>query len=92
LNRRPDRTILLDLDPSTALARARSRNEREGQNFDEGRFEAESLAFHGRVRDGYLLLAEQEAQRIRVLDGSGSPDDVETRVWESVRDLFPAGA
>lgn len=91
LDRRPDRTILLDLDPERALARARRRNDARGDGFDEGRFEAESLAFHERVRDGYLLLAEQERDRIRVLDASGPADEVEERVWGAVRSLLISG-
>jgi dTMP kinase len=91
LDRRPDRTILLDLEADRALARARSRNETRGSGFDEGRFEAESTAFHERVRDGYLLLAGQEPDRFRVLDASGPEDEVERRIWDAVRDLVAPG-
>ncbi|MCY3758152.1 MAG: dTMP kinase [Acidobacteria bacterium] len=66
--RKPDLTLLIDIEPSLSLARARDRNRRTG--LDEGRFEAESLAFFHRVREGYLQIAAREPGRVRVLDGS----------------------
>ncbi len=89
LDRRPDRTVLLDLDPKSGLARARARNRERGLARSEGRFEKESLEFHRRVRDGYLALAASFPDRIRVVPSDGSPDQVEARVVDAVRDLFP---
>ncbi len=75
----PDRTILLDLDARTGLERARKRDiESAGQ--DEGRFEAEELSFHGRVRDAYLDLARRRPDRMVVVPGTGTPDDVFARI------------
>src|SRR5262245_47751969 len=54
---RPERTILLDIDPQVGLARARTRN--HGRTEDEGRFEMENLDFYTRIRNGYLKLAEK---------------------------------
>jgi dTMP kinase len=90
LDRRPDRTVLLDMDPVTSLTRARRRNQALGSSFSEGRFEAEELAFHERVREGYLLLAGQSPERFRVIDADGDMNTVEGRVWDSVRDLVEA--
>jgi dTMP kinase len=66
---RPDRTILLDLPAETGLARKRG---------DElTRFEtAFGLAFHRRVRDGFLALAKAEPDRFIVIDASRSADDI----------------
>ncbi len=75
----PDRTILLDLDPQAGLERARRRNsERAGA--DEGRFEAEELSFHNRVRRAYLDLAQRWPKRIVVVSAAGSPDEVFCRI------------
>ena len=63
--RAPDLTLLFDLEPKVALARMRVRT---GGAAD--RFEAESLAFHERVRAAYLELARAEPARIRVVDAS----------------------
>jgi len=85
LDRRPDRTVLLDLDPATGVTRALARDAALGTSATAGRFEAEALAFHERVREGYLLLAEQEPARFVVLDGSGTPEQIADRVWQAVR-------
>lgn len=91
LDLRPVRTILLDLDPEIALTRARRRNDDRGVSGTEGRFEDEDLAFHRRVRDGYLHLAKQEPQRYRVVPATGEPDEVESRILEALADLLPVG-
>ena len=82
LRQAPDRTLLIDLDPTLGLERARGRNRKAAQ--DEGRFEAEDLAFHRRVRDGYLALAQAEPERFRVVDGDAPPDVVQTRIQEAL--------
>lgn len=76
----PDVTVLLDLEPRIALGRARRRNEADGSVLDEGRFEAEELPFHHRVREGYLELSRLFPERIRVIPAHGSPDDVFRRI------------
>lgn len=63
---RPDLTFLLDLNPADGLARQAERT----------RMEAESLAFHTRVRDGFLEIAKAEPSRFIVLDAAHSPDAV----------------
>jgi len=90
LDRRPHRTILLDLDPAEGLARARRRNAGQGTDETEGRFEREQVEFHTRVRAGYLDLAAAEPARIRIVDAGGDPDQVESRVLAALRDLLPA--
>lgn len=74
----PDLTLLFDLPEQTGLARARSRNADASQ--DEGRFEAEDLRFHQRVREGYLTLAAAEPSRFALIDAVGDVDDVYARV------------
>jgi len=77
----PDKTILLDLDPETGLSRALSRNLASGSATKEGRFEAEDLEFHKRVRQAYLELAAQAPHRINIVPASGTPDEVSTRIF-----------
>ncbi len=76
----PDLTLLFDLPEEVGLARARSRN--AGATTDEGRFEAEDLRFHRRVREGYLALAVAEPQRFAVVDAQGTEDEVFARVTD----------
>jgi dTMP kinase len=78
--RDPDATILLDLEPEIGLERARRRNHLAATACAEGRFEAESLAFHAGVRTGYLDLARQFPQRFHIVPASGTPDEVFSRI------------
>lgn len=66
-NVKPDLTFLLDLPVEEGLRRAWKRM--ENRTAKEDRFEKESLEFHQRVREGYLILARRDPQRIMILDG-----------------------
>lgn len=72
----PDLTLLFDLSVETGLSRAGARNCENGTVISEGRFEAESMAFHSRVRSAYLELAAEEPDRISIIDAEQAPDDV----------------
>jgi dTMP kinase len=72
--RRPEITILLDIEPEIGLARARARNSKRAE--DEGRFEMEEVSFYTRIRNGYLDLAAREQHRIRVIPANRSIDAV----------------
>ena len=72
----PDLTLLFDLDASVGLGRARKRNQEEDIEQSEGRFEAEELDFHQRIRQGYLDLAKKYSYRYRLIDASLSPNKV----------------
>lgn len=74
---RPDLTIMLDLPVDVGLARKAPG--------DVTRFEAEyDLAFHRRVRDGFLAIAAAEPDRVVVIDATGSIDDVRAAVAAAV--------
>ena len=76
----PDRTLVLDLDPKVAYARATAGG--------ADRMEAEGLAFQERVRAAYLRLAAEESARVRLVDASGEKDAVFSRVADALRDLL----
>ncbi len=76
---RPDLTLLFDIEAASGIARARGRNNSRGLEA-EARFENEELAFHERVRQGYLTLVAQEPDRIRVVDASSSPEEIQAKV------------
>lgn len=76
----PDKTVLLDLDPAEGLSRARRRNASNPSAAAEGRFEAEDISFHRRVREAYLALAARYPGRIHVVEASGTPDEVFSRI------------
>lgn len=71
-NLKPDLTFLFDLPPREAAQR------RRGSPAD--RMERKELTFHERVREGYLTLARQEPDRIKILDATGEIDAVQRTV------------
>lgn len=75
----PDRTVVLDLDPALAYARATAAG--------ADRMEAEGLAFQERVRAAYLRLAAAEPARVRIVDASGEKNEVAARVLGAIGDL-----
>jgi dTMP kinase len=73
----PDLTILLDLPVEAGLERVAPD--------DVTRFEAEhDLAFHRRVRDGFLQLAGDAPERFVIVDATRSADEVAAEVWRAV--------
>jgi len=83
----PRVTLLFDLPEEVGLRRAVSRN--ANAEFDEGRFEAEDLRFHRRVREGYLAMAVAEPKRFAVIDADGTADDVFARTLDALRQRAP---
>ena len=79
----PDLTIILDLPVESGFARTRSRSATQG-NFD--RFEAQEYAFHQRVREAFLAIAEREPRRVKVVDADRDPEIVR----QAVREAFDA--
>lgn len=75
----PDLWIQLDLDPAEGLRRNRLSQEKSGAAGKDS-FEAEEIAFHQRLRNGFKELATQVSEPTVVLDANQSPDSV----WEKV--------
>jgi dTMP kinase len=80
----PDLTLLLDLDPEIGLKRALTRNLQDNKHTTEGRFEAESLAFHTRIREGYLTWAALNRGRFAVIDAAGSVEDTFAAIRKAI--------
>jgi dTMP kinase len=83
----PDLTLLLELSVEEGLRRAVGRNHKDG-TAHEGRFEAETLAFHQRVHAAYRQLAKSH-KRFRIVDASGDVAAVADRI-DRVLDEFLA--
>jgi dTMP kinase len=75
IEREPDLTILIDMDPKTALQRGLARSS------GEDRFEDMGLEFQQALRTGFLDLAKQDPARWRMIDGNRSIEDV----WHDVQ-------
>ncbi len=70
IGREPDLTVLIDVDPSTCLERAK------GRDGGEERFEDFGMEFQERLREGFLKLARRFDYRFRVVDGNRTPEAV----------------
>jgi dTMP kinase len=73
-----------------SVNRARRRNKtqagtKEAAKSDENRFEQESRAFFGRVRNAYLAIAAREPQRMVVVDARGTPEETHRQIVDVVR-------
>jgi dTMP kinase len=90
----PDLTLLLLPNFAASLARARRRNNRmEAETgTDEGRFETEADAFHRRVWEKYREIAAREPERITLIAGDLSIEEVHEQIMESVSERLLAVA
>ncbi|HWH22245.1 MAG TPA: dTMP kinase [Allosphingosinicella sp.] len=79
----PDRTLLLQVDPEVAAARAKSRD-MDGAD----RIGARDAAYHAKVASGFQAIAEAEPRRFRLVDASGSAEEVTSRLLAAIEDLL----
>jgi len=84
---KPDLTIILDMEPERGLERAESR--REGGEID--RFEGLDLAFHQRLRQGFLDIARDEPERCHVVNADRAIDDISGDIWRIVEERLVNG-
>jgi len=89
-NLQPDLTLLLLPSLTASLDRARSRNDRhtEKTGQDEGRFEQEQDAFYRRVWEKYRAIAAREPDRVVLISGNLSIDEVHEQIVEAVAELL----
>jgi dTMP kinase len=78
----PDLTVLIDLDVRTGLER-RHAAFKAGES-ELNRIDRRELAFHQRVREGYLALAAREPRRFFVINGLEPAHLIADRIWEKV--------
>ncbi|MEW6681690.1 MAG: dTMP kinase [Nitrospirota bacterium] len=76
----PDLVVLLDLPAEDGLARVQERR-------SANRLDREALAFHQRVRDGYLALAAKTPRRFKIFDARLSVDALQGAILEAVEPL-----
>ena len=78
---KPALTVLLDISTEEGLGRKRDKK--------RDRFEGEDIAFHQKVREGYLKLAANEPERWLVIDASQSREKIAETIWQRVSQLLP---
>ena len=86
---KPDLTFILDVPAAVGMQRAAKRRGDRGAD----RFEDEALAFHEKLRDGFLMLAANEPERCVLIDATAPKDEVAEQIWRIVSERFdPATA
>jgi dTMP kinase len=78
----PDLSLYLDVPPEVGLRR------RETGGEEMNRLDRETLAFHQRVREGYLALLRVEPDRWRTIDATGAIDEVQAAVRAAVAEVI----
>ncbi|MFD1179586.1 dTMP kinase [Paenibacillus puldeungensis] len=71
----PNITFYLDIEPELGLTRIAA-----GQGREVNRLDMESLQFHQKVREGYLIVADMYPERIKVIDASRTKDEVAAEI------------
>ena len=77
----PDITFLIDMEPEIALRRALRRSTKED------RFENYGISFQRELRKNFLDIAHKHSDRIRIIDGNQTPEDVAAQINESIEPL-----
>ena len=80
----PDRTLILMLGDEQGRARARDRDQHDGD-----RIGGRSPDYHRAVATAFRLVAIEEPERVRLIDASGSAEDVTARLLDAIADLLP---
>ena len=78
----PDLTLIMDLDVQIGLARAHARAGAEN------RFEKFGVQFHEKLRQAFLDIARRNPDRCRVIDASGTEDEVADQIFTTVGARF----
>ncbi|HEY4491057.1 MAG TPA: dTMP kinase [Acidobacteriota bacterium] len=72
----PDLTFIIDVEPEIALQRSRKNKTKAD------RLESEGIQFQNRVRQGYLKIADEEKERIVVVNGHLSVEEIHKNIWD----------
>jgi dTMP kinase len=85
---KPQLTVLLDMDPELSLQRVEVRNLALGGEFAETRFDEAELDFHRRVRNRFLVIAQNHPNRVALIPARDPVEDVEAAIWTRVAPLL----
>lgn len=82
---KPDLTLFFDIAVGEAIKRMVERDESQAK---KNRMDHETVEFYNRVRTAYLGIAEREPKRFRIVDASGSVEEIQSHVLEMVSTLL----
>ncbi len=78
-NIKPDLTFILDIDVETSL-------DRIGRNRD--RMESAGIDFFNRVRNGYIEISKQEPNRVKLIYGKNSIEEIHNQIIELINEII----
>lgn len=81
LGHMPNYTVYIDVDPEIGLNRAHSRGM-------ANRLDNETLAFHQKVREGYLLISQTYKERFIIIDGNCDMKTLVERTITKLKDVL----
>lgn len=73
----PDKTFILDISLEERLQRLGKKN--------LDRLEREALAFHKKVREGFIAMAREEPERMILIDGNRPSEEISNEIWNHVK-------
>lgn len=76
---KPDLTLVFDIDAETSMSRVGN---------EKDRMESSGLEFFEKVRQGYLEIAKQEPERVKVIDSTQSIEEIHKQVLELVKHVI----
>ena len=79
---KPDLTIVLDMDPEIAFRRVLERETEASLAQTGDRFEKEDLDWHKRLREAFLAIARNNADRCVVIPANQAEDALEQEIWD----------
>ena len=78
---RPDLTLLLDAPIQLGMQRAAQRGKLD-------RFESEKMAFFEKVREAYLSIAEQQSERVKIIDATQTLESVQSQIKHTLSPII----
>ena len=74
----PDITFLIDIDINIAMKRVKLRGE-------SNKFDKMDLEFHQKIKDGFLQIAKNNPERIKIIDGNKSKEEIHEEILNTLR-------
>jgi dTMP kinase len=86
---KPDLTIVLDMDPEAAFRRVLERETEAALAATGDRFEKEDLEWHKRLRDAFLAIARNNAERCVIIPANQTEEALADEIWDVMMRRFP---
>jgi dTMP kinase len=85
----PDLTLILDISAEEGMKRA---NARRNNSIEPDRFEKEDMTAQEMRREAFRVIAENEPNRCKLINASGTEKEVAKRIWKVVEPVLKTKA